>query len=599
MTVKSYRRAAICIGVDVVSPLTPLRAAASGASTVAGWAERQGCDVVLHTDIQGGAHRNVTRRQILQSIGDFVDKRVYSQLIVYFAGHGVLMAPGAEVWLLSEAGTDSTEAVNALLSAEHARRAGIPHVVLISDACRSYVNGPPFFGLTGGSIFPQAGSSADSAELDIYFGTAPGNPAYEVKAQPGDSYGVFTRCLLDLLTDPPGEAVEYIELGRSKASEKLVRQSLPVVTSRRLKRPLIEAVRESSARLDPLFDQRPEIRVETDLPQYIAALDVAAESAPPRRTTPDTGSARTDDSNPTQLSSLPESAQNLCETSRAADELASRQVDHHGSAWIVARGARIDAVEAVGWEIAEQHHSRGVHAVELIPAFGHAFHPASAVLRFEDGTGTVVGIEPNMSMAVYVDGGRIAGMDYRRRDEYYRRQFSPNANELSNEFRDQYLAFANSESQNGRIDILLDDRLFRQATDSGPWGHSTAGTGDVILGTLRGYAEAERGTFDPAHYFEAARSGVISFDIALLASQMRPHGTVDMGREVLGALASHRIYPFTPLSTRGWLLLDESGPLWRPYHRDLARHLIPALWTTLDNDGVLQAFDTMYQQVDT
>lgn len=119
----------------------------SGASAVAAWAEVQGCDTVLHTDSNGAA---VTRRAIFESIRDLVSTQQYSQLLSYFAGHGIVLAAGTETWLLSDAANDPAEAINMLLSAEYARSAGIKHVVLISDACRTSARRP--FNLTGLSV---------------------------------------------------------------------------------------------------------------------------------------------------------------------------------------------------------------------------------------------------------------------------------------------------------------------------------------------------------------------------------------------------------------------------------------------------------------
>jgi hypothetical protein len=71
-------------------------------------------------------------------------------------GHGILLAPGTEYWLLSGAPQNPNEAVNLLRSAEDARNASIPHVIFFSDACRSTVPGAPLNGVVGGSIFPIA-----------------------------------------------------------------------------------------------------------------------------------------------------------------------------------------------------------------------------------------------------------------------------------------------------------------------------------------------------------------------------------------------------------------------------------------------------------
>src|SRR5262245_12115055 len=55
---------------------------------------------------------------------------------LYFSGHGY-WKNNAELWLLSKAPGDADEAVSWVETIELARDSGIPHVVVISDACRS------------------------------------------------------------------------------------------------------------------------------------------------------------------------------------------------------------------------------------------------------------------------------------------------------------------------------------------------------------------------------------------------------------------------------------------------------------------------------
>src|SRR6202007_3314385 len=94
------RRAGVCIGVNHAGSMSPLRAAVQGARDFADWFTSQGCDTDLLVDENG-------RRISVVDIFDAVEARVkagtYEQLIVYFAGHGILLAPGAEHWLLSRA----------------------------------------------------------------------------------------------------------------------------------------------------------------------------------------------------------------------------------------------------------------------------------------------------------------------------------------------------------------------------------------------------------------------------------------------------------------------------------------------------------------
>src|SRR5690242_6146514 len=102
------RRAAISIGVNRPGTMLPLKAAAAGAQEFDNWARDQGCDSALITD----SDNRVTLNSIFTCVRKFVDKRIYDQLIVYFSGHGILLSPGAEIWLLSDAPQNGNEAIN-------------------------------------------------------------------------------------------------------------------------------------------------------------------------------------------------------------------------------------------------------------------------------------------------------------------------------------------------------------------------------------------------------------------------------------------------------------------------------------------------------
>src|SRR5271166_2449594 len=93
------KRKAICIGVNRAPGMTPLTAAAKDATDFEAWAKDQGCDTVLLTDQPPPS--KVMLNDIFEAVEQVVTRGTYDQLIVYFSGHGILLAPGAEYWLLS------------------------------------------------------------------------------------------------------------------------------------------------------------------------------------------------------------------------------------------------------------------------------------------------------------------------------------------------------------------------------------------------------------------------------------------------------------------------------------------------------------------
>ena len=133
------QRAVILIGVRKTGKLQPLQAVSSGVQAMKSWAEAQGIganDIITITDDSGP----VTARVIKHAVRKITDRGTCEQLIVYFAGHGVNIRYG-EYWLLSGAPDDTQEAVNVEGSVVLARQCGIPHVVFISDACRTAAEG--------------------------------------------------------------------------------------------------------------------------------------------------------------------------------------------------------------------------------------------------------------------------------------------------------------------------------------------------------------------------------------------------------------------------------------------------------------------------
>ena len=183
-------RAAVLIGVNRTGKLPKLADAVEGARRMETWAlappqamKRE--NVLLFTDERAP----ISIGEIRRAIRDLVESGTIEQLIVYFAGHGVNIRYN-EYWLLSEAPVDTSAAVNVDGSVALARYCGIPHVVFISDACRTAAEGVQALGITGGEIFPNDPVPGPEGSVDIFFGTTLGRPALEVK-DPGDSSGAF------------------------------------------------------------------------------------------------------------------------------------------------------------------------------------------------------------------------------------------------------------------------------------------------------------------------------------------------------------------------------------------------------------------------
>src|SRR5208283_1187286 len=116
-------RAAVVIGVNKTGNLPVLRAAASGAKSVADWLCAEGFEVKLIVDENGPVTGDAIRRAVF----DLVGRGTLSQLIVYFSGHGVCVGFN-EFWLLTGAPSDGNEAVSLVECWELAHRSGIVNV---------------------------------------------------------------------------------------------------------------------------------------------------------------------------------------------------------------------------------------------------------------------------------------------------------------------------------------------------------------------------------------------------------------------------------------------------------------------------------------
>ncbi|MGO4361427.1 caspase family protein [Terrabacter sp. RAF57] len=206
-------RAVVLVGVSRTGGGLPvLQAVDAGVNLMAGWARGQGIPdelVIRITDTVGPVHV----KAISSAVRDLVDLASLEQLIVYFSGHGVNVGYN-EYWLLSDAPDDASEAVNVRGSADLAEYCGIPHVVLISDACRTPAAGIVGQAVTGTPIFPNRGGGSDEAAVDRFYACTLGRPALEVGVggpqTPVTYMAVYTQTLVDALQ---GSAPDVLQPG--------------------------------------------------------------------------------------------------------------------------------------------------------------------------------------------------------------------------------------------------------------------------------------------------------------------------------------------------------------------------------------------------
>lgn len=557
------KAAMVAIGIDRTGyPLPKLAAAAQGAEDMAEWARKQGIDVECLTDAKSPR----TLAEIQQAVRVFVDKGIYGQLIVYFSGHGLLRAPGAEVWLLSGAPDTPSEAVNVIGSTWNARNCGIAHVVFISDACRTLPPDLRFSQVVGSEIFPSLNPRTPRPEVDSFYATLPGDPALEAKADDivPSSRGVFTDCLLKALR---GDVDKVIEAHGGE-------QDRWVVRSRALKTWLLKAVPEEAARIDIKLVQNPDVQVESDAPAYLSTVmpkalpRSGARAGQPPQPRPIAAIARQYGQDTEFMRQL--GALGRLQKPRVADAITPQIAQlkaargrpqfetHTGFTFIGAPIADV-RVSAGACDVLRDDPA-GVH-VRIRPPSRLGW-PAHLLAKFADGNGAGLAILPGYVGTVLVEDGRVLNVNYtpsQNTDAYA--DYAPFVEEI-----EARKAFAAAAARNG---------LFRIGEDvPNPLQFLQVGRVlDYTLALYTAYAYAQTGNLArirDIHALLARETGPVPFDIALLAGQL-DHSAVT---------------PVWPLLSQGWTLPSAHDLAGALDAGEARKHLVPGLWTTFTPEGL-------------
>ena len=213
-------RAVLLIGVSQTGGgLGKLQAVESSIDRMQAWARAQGipdAQIIRRTDATGP----VTVADLFKDVQALVELDTVEQLIVYFAGHGVVNNR-QEYWLLSDAPVNAAAAINLDGNVSLARAGAFAHVVFLSDACRTPTTGVQYGRIIGSDIFPNITDAELERPVDIFFGTALGAPALEViQAGAGQKYqAIYTEALLDALNGKIPEAVSQWPRATATAEE--------------------------------------------------------------------------------------------------------------------------------------------------------------------------------------------------------------------------------------------------------------------------------------------------------------------------------------------------------------------------------------------
>lgn len=202
---------AILIGVNKVPEMDLLSTPCSYAIQMQEWAESQGYITHLFIDkqVEGIQSRECNRELILNAISDIIEQGT-DKILIYFAGHGFEQTAGNDIWLLPGYRRNSAESISIFLNKALAYTSGVPHIVFISDTCRSRSSTNSLRAVQGNEIIPSMDRMNPQTEVDVLYSTWPGQISTDVRVE-GDEYrSIYSECLIECLHGRVDEVISNI-----------------------------------------------------------------------------------------------------------------------------------------------------------------------------------------------------------------------------------------------------------------------------------------------------------------------------------------------------------------------------------------------------
>ena len=567
------QRAAVVIGVDKAGDLPKLRAAASGARQVEALLRKEGYDVVALVDDTDP----VSVDAIFNAVRGFTSKGTYDQLVIFFAGHGVA-SEYVEYWLLSEAIRNPNQAVSLRESTQLARLySGIPNVIFISDACRSTSGSLGVTGIKGGVIFPTAGSVRPS-DIDQFMATLVGDPSFEVAVDDSTKnyVGIYTTTLLAAFAEANAEMVRDVN-------------GVSVVPNKRLKKYLEREVPLRAQQVNIKLNQRPDAQVTSEDDVYIASVakTLAAKTVDAVPSVTHLAAASLGDvglrglvlpavvpnANKEKFGDAARELDASTGYSRSKSALSTQMEAfenfvEHGSAKLLSTGFYISGQPVESAYAIVDGAFRPFERVgdEAITAEVPQGRPASALIRFADGTSTMLAAIFGYVGNVVVARNGVINVSYLPRHGGYDRQ---HLNRL-------HAAVATA----ARFGVF---RIEREEGGGKNAGAQLAGTVrmmksvDPTLGLYAAYAYAEAGNqrdVESVRGFMRGDLHIDLFDTAMLS------GALARKEATLRDTA-----PFCPMLAQGWALLRVNNAQLLKDVEAARNYLRPSLWTTFEPKG--------------
>lgn len=585
-------RAGIFIGVDKTGGLQKLNDAAAGARRMYEWALAQGMTDPPHAKLitdEGGT--KVHPDMIYDWIKALIDGPGAEQLIVYFAGHGVNINRN-EQWLLTDAPVRTSAAVNVSGSVELARYSGIPHVVVISDACRVAPEGIQAQNVRGVDVFPNEGAGDRAKPVDQFFACFLGKTAAELRdpAVAASNYtALYTGAVLDALKGTRPEVLEPAE-----AADDIAQYVRP----RKLQTYLESEVpqRVKAMNLQTKVNQNPDAIITSDA-SWLARIDRVV--APPGRRRRGVRPPAP----PAALVAPPNLlgvSQDLVRSAAAdAPAVLDVQLQHVRTTAVEGAGELAGTAARIAAPFGPDHFEtecgikvRGARIVEFFAphAQGNLFGggemlrldqveapAASVLLRFEGDVGAVIPAIPGFVAALTFDDGELVDVAYEPSANTWRWDLYKNKATEVRALR----AVAASASQHGRFRLEQPDAI--NVAKKMQYAKGI----DPTLAVYAAYAYHDLQALDRIREMSTYLRqdlGVTFFDLALLARHLVDKS---IGR-------ADNVVPFVPLLSQGWALLRAHRVRLHPALDGIERTMRDSLWSLFDAAGLEQLRQAMH-----
>lgn len=592
------KRMLILVGVGQTGgDLVKLKSIESSFRDMKKWADDQRFDKIF--EISDLAGNPVYLKDISECIEN-LDNLPHppEQLVVYFNGHGLHNA-GGDLWLLSKAPNQPTEAVNLYSSVVAAYYRNFKHVVLITDACRVPPTNLKFANVTGGSIFQNTDTDGESKAVDQFFAATIGDPAIEVDIR-GVPCSIYTSQLADFL-----RGMEPTLLEMMHAPDALPK----VVRPRPLKEALKTAVRARLIKNSINQNTKPDAILSSDPTVWLSSFDqdppvsshwqgqppadvmrypetVAAPTAPPRITRGTTAlDVRKDDGEPVAMARGSSELQLQLKTALRSDVPTTFAYGAH-EPWIpegfhfeTSCGFLLNGAESVQ---AKLNGPGTVYSDQGMWVRFDISEPRLALVTLRDGSGFFLPAIPGHVGFIEFAGSSIHkvayepsanyGENYQVQEARYRK-FS----EKSRTIRDVRETFSSAASSGDlRLAVLSNDEM-NDAMSIAAYSDEDV---DLILLVLLGYSCAASGKYKELIALCDAcqnRLGFLAFDLYLLAM-------ASPAREKL-PLKPNVLPPF-PIAAQGWAMLGMAPPEIQKELAQLQDTTLASPWTLLNSKGV-------------